>query len=139
MESISVIPITDLRRDAARIIDGAVVSGAPVFITRNGRAIAVLVSRELFDDLLQRDGPQGDGRPAQGDQTGAAAAHPPAPLKTTSQMLAAPAAPVETKFGFCDPTTGAFLIEEGFEPEIPTPAASGDEPVPVADETEDEV
>ncbi|MBU2600807.1 MAG: type II toxin-antitoxin system Phd/YefM family antitoxin [Actinobacteria bacterium] len=43
-----IIPISDLRRDAASIIKRIVASDEPVVITQRGRASAVLVSAEAY-------------------------------------------------------------------------------------------
>lgn len=45
----AIIPISDLRQDAASVIKRVVASGEPVVITRRGRAAAVLVSAEAYE------------------------------------------------------------------------------------------
>ncbi len=45
----SIIPVSDLRQDAARILKKTRSSGEPVFITQRGRATAVLMSIEAFE------------------------------------------------------------------------------------------
>jgi prevent-host-death family protein len=45
----NIVPITDLRQDAAAIVKQASASGDPVFITQHGRASAVLVSAGAYD------------------------------------------------------------------------------------------
>ncbi|MDZ7801148.1 MAG: type II toxin-antitoxin system Phd/YefM family antitoxin [Trueperaceae bacterium] len=45
----SIIPISDLRQDAARVIKRVVASDEPVVITQRGRAAAVLVSAEAYE------------------------------------------------------------------------------------------
>ena len=44
----NIIPISDLRQDAAGVIKRAAASSEPVFITQRGRASAVLVSTEEY-------------------------------------------------------------------------------------------
>ena len=44
-----IIPISDLRQDAAGVIKRAVASDEPVVITQRGRATAVLVSAEAYE------------------------------------------------------------------------------------------
>jgi hypothetical protein len=48
-----VIPITDFRRAAARIIDGPISAGTPVFITQCGYVTAVALSPERYRDILR--------------------------------------------------------------------------------------
>lgn len=45
----TIIPISDLRQDAASVIKRVVASDQPAVITQRGRATAVLVSAEAFD------------------------------------------------------------------------------------------
>ncbi|MHB1342722.1 MAG: type II toxin-antitoxin system Phd/YefM family antitoxin [Coriobacteriia bacterium] len=45
----AIIPISDLRQDAAGIIKRLTASDEPVVITQRGRASAVLVSAEAYD------------------------------------------------------------------------------------------
>jgi prevent-host-death family protein len=45
----AIIPISDLRQDAAGVIKRVVASDQPAVITQRGRATAVLVSAEAFD------------------------------------------------------------------------------------------
>lgn len=44
-----IIPITDLRQDAAKALDRVRRSRAPVVITQRGRAAAVMLSMEAFE------------------------------------------------------------------------------------------
>jgi len=44
-----IIPISDLRQDAAGVIKRAAASGEPVFITQRGRAAAVMVSAQAYE------------------------------------------------------------------------------------------
>jgi prevent-host-death family protein len=45
----TIIPITDLRQDAAKVLRRVRDSKEPVFITQRGRAAAVLLSAEAYD------------------------------------------------------------------------------------------
>lgn len=45
----TIIPITDLRRDAASVLKRVRSSRVPVFITQRGRAAAVMMSAEAFE------------------------------------------------------------------------------------------
>jgi prevent-host-death family protein len=45
----SIIPVSDLRQDAAAVLKRTRSSGEPVFITQRGRATAVLMSIEAFE------------------------------------------------------------------------------------------
>jgi prevent-host-death family protein len=45
----SIIPISDLRQDAAGVIKRATASNEPVVITQRGRASAVLISASAFE------------------------------------------------------------------------------------------
>ena len=44
----TIIPVSDLRQDAASVLNAAKKSNEPVFITQRGRATAVLMSLEAF-------------------------------------------------------------------------------------------
>lgn len=44
----NIIPISDLRQDAAGVIKRATASQEPVFITQRGRAAAVMVSAQSY-------------------------------------------------------------------------------------------
>jgi len=44
-----IIPITDLRQDAAKVLDRVKVSGKPLIVTQRGRAAAVMVSVERYE------------------------------------------------------------------------------------------
>ncbi len=44
-----IVPITDLRQDAARILRRVRDSNEPVFITQRGRATAVMLSTEAYE------------------------------------------------------------------------------------------
>jgi prevent-host-death family protein len=45
-----IIPISDLRQNASDIVKGVSSSREPVFITQRGRAAAVLVSMEAYEE-----------------------------------------------------------------------------------------
>jgi prevent-host-death family protein len=45
-----IIPISDLRQNASEVVKGVCSSREPVFITQRGRAAAVLVSMEAYED-----------------------------------------------------------------------------------------
>jgi prevent-host-death family protein len=45
----TIIPVSDLRQDAARVLNDVKKSSKPVFITQRGRATAVLMSLDAFE------------------------------------------------------------------------------------------
>jgi prevent-host-death family protein len=45
-----IIPISDLRQNASDVVKGVSSSREPVFITQRGRAAAVLVGMEAYED-----------------------------------------------------------------------------------------
>src|SRR5208282_4266551 len=45
----AIIPVSDLRQDAARVLSDVRKSSEPVFITQRGRATAVLMSLDVFE------------------------------------------------------------------------------------------
>ena len=45
-----IIPISDLRQNASDVVRGVSSSREPVFITQRGRAAAVMVSMEVYED-----------------------------------------------------------------------------------------
>lgn len=49
----TIIPISDLRRDAANVIRQATTSREPVFVTQRGRPSAVLVSAQSYERTQQ--------------------------------------------------------------------------------------
>lgn len=55
----NIVPITDLQRQASQIIGGLSVTDEPVIITQRGRAAAVIISsdryQEIEDDLRRLD------------------------------------------------------------------------------------
>lgn len=67
-----IAPITELKRDAAGLIERAHERGAPIVITQNGRATAVLQDAESFESerrafALLKLALQGDAEIAAGD------------------------------------------------------------------------
>jgi prevent-host-death family protein len=47
----AIIPVSELRRDTARLIEQAFRSHQPLFITQRGYVTAVLLSREEYDTM----------------------------------------------------------------------------------------
>ncbi len=45
-----IIPISDLRQNASDVVKGVSSSGEPVFITQRGRAAAVMVSMQFYEE-----------------------------------------------------------------------------------------
>ncbi len=45
----AIVPVSDLRRDAARILNDARGSDDPIFITQRGRAAAVLMGIDAYE------------------------------------------------------------------------------------------
>ncbi len=45
----AIIPVSDLRQDAARVLNDLKKSSEPVFITQRGRATGVLMSLEAYE------------------------------------------------------------------------------------------
>jgi len=45
----AIIPVSDLRQNAARVLNDVKKSSEPVFITQRGRATAVLMSLDVFE------------------------------------------------------------------------------------------
>lgn len=48
-----IMPATELRARIGQILDELIKTGEPVFVTRHGRAQAVLISVTAFDALIQ--------------------------------------------------------------------------------------
>jgi prevent-host-death family protein len=46
---LNIIPVSDLRQDAAKVLKQVKDSGEPIVITQRGRAAAVMLSVELFE------------------------------------------------------------------------------------------
>jgi prevent-host-death family protein len=44
-----IVPVTDLRHNAAEVLEGLRASGQPLVITQRGRAAAVMLSVEAFE------------------------------------------------------------------------------------------
>jgi prevent-host-death family protein len=49
-----IMPATDLRAQIGNVLDELVETGEPVFVTRHGRAQAVLINVTAYDMLVQR-------------------------------------------------------------------------------------
>jgi prevent-host-death family protein len=49
-----IIPISDLRQNASEVVKGVATSGQPVFITQRGRAAAVMVSMETYEEAQHK-------------------------------------------------------------------------------------
>jgi prevent-host-death family protein len=49
----NIVPISDLRQDAAGVIKRAASSHEPVFITQRGRAAAVMVSTQTYERTMR--------------------------------------------------------------------------------------
>lgn len=47
-----ILPITDLRRDTSRIVQGVQEEGDVVYVTQHGRAAVVIVDYEQYQALL---------------------------------------------------------------------------------------
>ncbi len=45
-----IIPISDLRQNASDVVKGVSMSREPVFITQRGRAAAVMVSMQVYEE-----------------------------------------------------------------------------------------
>ncbi len=45
-----IIPISDLRQNASDVVKSVSSSGEPIFITRRGRAAAVMVSMQVYEE-----------------------------------------------------------------------------------------
>ena len=110
METPHIISITELRRDASRIIDGPVTNGVPVFVTQRGYVAAVLLSQEVFARLASSESrvhhPSGSGEDA--DRTTAPAA---AGLESFGPLPRGTL--FETPWNLVDAETAAFFMEEG--------------------------
>lgn len=128
-----VVPITDLRRDAAGIIGRAVASGTPVYVTQHSRVTAVLLPEQAYRNLLHRvrvlevakqegieaadegrtdEGRAGEGRAGEGRADASQA--PEAGRRRLDDPIRYSSTLVRTRFGLTDPETAAFLIEEGY-------------------------
>jgi len=105
----NIVPITDFRKDAARIMERAAAEGTPVFVTQKGRLASVLLSRERYDELLAL---AAAGPSAAAEDT---AARPRAPAGTPVAGFppTRPRLGVETLYGPADPETAAFYASEG--------------------------
>ena len=134
----TVVPITEFRRDAARIIHQMVASGAPVYVTQNGRAAAVLLARDAYEGLLYRLAVRASATPGVVDLSMAGEAQNPGPAvvagaegRATAGSVHSERVPsesgtswsggpfrgssgngwqlVESRYGLVDPETADFL------------------------------
>lgn len=53
MPAPKIVPISDLRQDATNIVKAVTASREPVFITQRGRAAAVMVSMQGYEQMQQ--------------------------------------------------------------------------------------
>jgi len=58
--TVTIVPVSDLRRDTARLLQRADESGEPVYITQHGRPKAVLVSYQVYERLMAQLEDQAD-------------------------------------------------------------------------------
>ncbi|HVB94395.1 MAG TPA: type II toxin-antitoxin system Phd/YefM family antitoxin [Acidimicrobiales bacterium] len=47
------MPVSDAREHLAEAIDRARTTGEPVYVTRRGRRVAVIVDSDAYDDLVE--------------------------------------------------------------------------------------
>jgi prevent-host-death family protein len=52
MMTVTIVPISDLRRDTARLLQTADESDEPVYITQHGRPKAVLLGYQAYERLM---------------------------------------------------------------------------------------
>ncbi len=111
-----IVPVTDFRRHAARLIRDTVASDIPVFITQCGYVTAVVISRERYSELLHRSDLLEEAMRV-GDGQDAAELD-----RATVERAAAEREKVErrrrgdlamTRFGLTDIETAEFLESEG--------------------------
>ena len=50
--TVTIVPVSDLRRDTARLLQRADESDEPVYITQHGRPKAVLLSYQVYERLM---------------------------------------------------------------------------------------
>jgi hypothetical protein len=117
MDLPDVIPITDFRRNAARIIAAQVASEKHVLITQCGYVTAVVLSPELYRGLVRRAGrepaAERSGASRQGDAGGRDMAargrsNEPGPDVDDDGWP-------EDVFGFLDAETAEILVSGGWE------------------------
>lgn len=106
METPEIIPITDFRRDAARIIAGQIAAETPVYITQGGYVTAVVVSPERYRGLA---------RLAERGLAADRAAEANARMSGGRQREADDDGWPEDVFGFLDPETAEILDNGGYE------------------------
>ena len=105
MDTPEVIPITDFRRDTARIIAAQIASETPVYITQGGYVTAIVLSPERYKGLIRLA------------ERGMAAER----AQATNSRVGARAADAdgdgwpEDVFGFLDADTAEILASGGFE------------------------
>lgn len=49
----TIMAVSQFRENIADLIDGARLSKEPVFVTRRGKVVAVLVDPEIFNELME--------------------------------------------------------------------------------------
>jgi len=49
---VTIVPVSDLRRDTARLLQSADESDEPVYITQHGRPKAVLLGYQVYERLM---------------------------------------------------------------------------------------
>lgn len=47
------LPVSDAREQLANVIDETRLSGEPVYVTRRGKRVAVIVDADVFDRLVE--------------------------------------------------------------------------------------
>jgi prevent-host-death family protein len=93
-----IVPVTDVRRDIAHLIEQVNRSARPVFISQRGYLTAVLLSCDRFDSLLH-DASVKQRIP-----------------HTTSSVPRVPFR--RTEYGPCDYETARLFSQEGYETEL---------------------
>ena len=106
METPEVIPITDFRRDTARIIAAQTAAETPVYITQGGYVTAVVLSPERYRGLA---------RLAERGMAANRAAEADARMTGGREREADDDGWPKDVFGFLDPETAEILASGGFE------------------------
>jgi PHD/YefM family antitoxin component YafN of YafNO toxin-antitoxin module len=106
VETPVVIPITDFRRDTARIIATQTAAETPVYITQGGYVTAVVLSPERYRGLA---------RLAERGMAADRAAEADARMSGGRQREAEEDGWPEDVFGFLDPETAEILANGGFD------------------------
>ena len=52
--TVTIVPVSDLRREAARLLEQTNESAEPVYITQHGRPKAVLLGYTAFEHLMEQ-------------------------------------------------------------------------------------